>query len=145
MMPAASIIYSSCPSSSWSSFFRRFQRRYDGIYRNTLYGSIKTQYDILLMSIPIDEEFVRQTILSLMEANSYRVAFHSLKITSAAATSVERRQQQPLIEAATASASCVCVVVSQTSYFHCEDDLIPLSKLCQNKPLGTYLTIDTDT
>ena len=95
------------------------------------------------MSIPIDEEFVRQTILSLMEANSYRVAFHSLKITSAAATSVERRQQQPLIEAATASASCVCVVVSQTSYFHCEDDLIPLSKLCQNKPLGTYLTIDS--
>ena len=125
-------------------FFRRFQRRYDGIYRNTLYGSIKTQYDILLMSIPIDEEFVRQTILSLMEANSYRVAFHSLKITSAAA-SVERRQQQPLIEAAAASASCVCVVVSQTSYFHCEDDLIPLSKLCQNKPLGMYLTIDTDT
>ena len=90
------------------------------------------------MSIPLEEEFVRQTILSLMEANSYRVAFHSLKITSAT-TSVERRQQQPLVEAATASASCVCVVVSQTSYFHCEDDLIPLSKLCQNKPLGTYI------
>ena len=111
-------------------FISRFQNRYDGIHRTTLYASIKTPYDILLLSVPIDEEIVRQTILSLMEANSYRVALHPLKITS----------ERPLLEAASAG---VCVVVSQNSYFQIEKDLLTMSKTFQEhiKPL-VFIALD---
>jgi len=114
------------PLKSW------FQRRYDGIHRSTLYGNIKTQYDILLWSSPIDEEFVRQTILSLMEANSFRVAFHPLKMAS------ERLPRQGEEKCA----ACGCMVVSQASYFQIEQDLVPIAKSFQDKPF-VFIALDT--
>ena len=53
----------------------RFQRRYDGIQRSNIYGSIvngagrtaagasSAKYDILLVSAPVDEDFVNEFLV----------------------------------------------------------------------------------
>ena len=53
-----------------------------------------------------------------MEANSFRVAFHPLKMAS------ERLPRQGEEKCA----ACGCMVVSQASYFQIEQDLVPIGK-----------------
>jgi hypothetical protein len=120
----------------------RFQRRYGGIQRSTIYGTMikKTnRYDVLVFAAPVDEDFVRQTLVGLLEAQNYRVCLHPLRSETA---------EKPPVEV---SAS-VCVVASQSSYIQKEatrphdDDLVVVSKLCRDhaKPL-VFVALETAT
>ena len=121
----------------------RFQRRYDGIQRSNIYGSIvngagrtaagaSAKYDILLVSAPVDEDFVNETLVNVLTSQNYRVGFHGLAATANSPRMVEH-------------SGGVCVVASHESYIqNSPEELLTLSKACRDtsKPL-VLIALDT--
>ena len=142
---AASLSVDSCHRSTFQQqnmnncFLFRFQRRYDGIQRSNIYGSIvngtgrsSTKYDILLVSAPADEDFVNETLVNVLTSQNYRVGFHSL---TSAATSPRNLEH----------CGGVCFVASHQSYIqNSPEDLLALSKVCResSRPL-VLIALDT--